>query len=61
MEQIRKFFKDESGATAVEYALIVALLAAIIVAAVGVFGTSLQGAFEGISGRLDSEIEKVGS
>ena len=32
MEKLIRFFKDEEGATAVEYGLIVALIAAVIVA-----------------------------
>ena len=31
MEKLIRFFKDEEGATAVEYGLIVALIAAVIV------------------------------
>ena len=38
MERIKNFFKDESGASAVEYGLLVALIAAIIVGSVGILG-----------------------
>ena len=34
MERIKNFFKDESGASAVEYGLLVSLIAVVIVAAV---------------------------
>ena len=34
MEKMIRFFKDEEGATAVEYGLIVALIAAVIVVTV---------------------------
>ena len=37
---------SESGATAVEYALIVALIAGVIFAVVGVFGTKTLGLFD---------------
>ena len=40
MERIKNFFKDESGATAVEYGLMVALIAAVIVAVVQSMGAS---------------------
>ena len=34
MERIKNFFKDESGASAVEYGLLVALIAVVIITAV---------------------------
>ena len=34
MERIKNFFKDESGASAVEYGLLVALIAVVIIVAV---------------------------
>ena len=34
IQKIKNFFKDEEGATAVEYGLMVALIAAVIVGAV---------------------------
>ena len=42
--------REEKGATAVEYALIVALMAAAIVAAVIILGPSLSNAFSYVSG-----------
>jgi pilus assembly protein Flp/PilA len=38
--------RDETGATAVEYGLMVALIAAIIVGTVGFLGTAVNGAFQ---------------
>ena len=38
MERIKNFFKDESGASAVEYGLLVALIAVVIITAVIDFG-----------------------
>jgi pilus assembly protein Flp/PilA len=46
MEKIRNFFKDESGASAVEYGLLVALIACVIIGAVTTLGTTLQGKFD---------------
>ncbi|MHB1225780.1 MAG: Flp family type IVb pilin [Gemmatimonadaceae bacterium] len=43
---IRSFVRDEEGATAVEYGLLVALIAAIIVGTVAAVGTKVDGAFE---------------
>ena len=40
-----RLVKDESGATAIEYGLIVALIAVVIVTAVTTLGGKLNGAF----------------
>lgn len=40
-----KFEADERGATAVEYGMIVALIAAVIALTVGFVGTAVNGAF----------------
>ena len=42
MERIKNFFKDESGASAVEYGLLVALIAVVIIAAVTHSGDQLS-------------------
>ncbi|TKT74953.1 Flp family type IVb pilin [Aquamicrobium sp. LC103] len=44
-----RFMKDESGATAIEYGLIAALIALAIVAGAGALGSSLNTQFENIS------------
>ena len=44
MRLVSKFLKDESGASAAEYALILAIVAVAIVAALGLLATSIQGA-----------------
>jgi pilus assembly protein Flp/PilA len=46
MEKIKNFFKDESGASAVEYGLLVGLIAVVIIAAVTTLGTKLKGSFD---------------
>ena len=46
---MRQFFHDESGASAVEYGLLVALIAVVIIGAVTALGTSLQTMFSGIA------------
>ena len=45
MERIKNFFKDESGASAVEYGLLVALIAVVIIAAVSTLGKNLSQTF----------------
>ena len=42
---ISRFAKDETGATAIEYGLIVALIGVVIVAAVSRLGTNLNTSF----------------
>jgi pilus assembly protein Flp/PilA len=47
-----KFWKDESGATAIEYGLIAAGISIAIIAAVQATGTSLQATFTSVSTAL---------
>ncbi len=42
---IQSFARDESGATAIEYALIAALIAVVIIGAVTTLGTNIRDAF----------------
>jgi pilus assembly protein Flp/PilA len=44
--------RDEKGATAVEYGLMVGLIAVVIIAAVTLLGKQLNGLFEGITTAL---------
>lgn len=48
----RQFLKDDSGATAIEYGLIVALIAVVIITAVQTLGTKLDTAFGSINSKL---------
>jgi pilus assembly protein Flp/PilA len=48
----KKFLKDESGATAIEYGLIAALVAVAIVAALTSLGSGLNGLF----GKVNSDL-----
>jgi pilus assembly protein Flp/PilA len=45
MTRARDLWGDELGATAVEYALLAALIAVVIAGAVGALGTALRGLF----------------
>lgn len=47
-----RFGGSEKGATAVEYGLIVALIAVVIIVAVGLIGTNLNAIFNFIAGKL---------
>ena len=46
---ISKFMSDESGATAIEYGLIAALIAVVIIAAVTALGTNISTKFHQIA------------
>ena len=52
MERIKDFFKDESGASAVEYGLLVALIAVVIIVAVTTLGGKINAAFTTVNGKL---------
>ena len=52
MTKFTRFLKDESGATAIEYGLIVALIAVVIIAAVTAIGGTLNTTFTTIDTKL---------
>ncbi len=45
LEKIRKFFEQEDGVTAIEYGLIAALMAIVIIVAVALTGQNLSANF----------------
>jgi pilus assembly protein Flp/PilA len=49
---ITKLLRDESGATAIEYGLIAALIAVVIIAAVKIVGTNLSATFNSVATNL---------
>ena len=49
---IRKFLTDDSGATAIEYGLIAALIAVAIIGVLGTVGDKLTGVFTKVSTAL---------
>lgn len=51
-EKVRQFFASEDGASAIEYSIIAALIAVVIVAAVGDVGTQVNTVFENIKDAL---------
>ncbi len=48
MQKLRSFLADEQGATAVEYGLMIALIAAAILVTVGLLGTELNTKFTSV-------------
>lgn len=59
MNTVARFLNDESGATAIEYGLIAALIAVGIIAAATFLGGSLSNLFNAIGGRLGTEATKA--
>jgi pilus assembly protein Flp/PilA len=49
---VSRFITNESGVTAIEYGLIAALIAVIIIGAVSTVGTSLSGTFSTVASSL---------
>ena len=52
MKKIMSFFKDEEGATAVEYGIMVAAIAAVIVTVVFAIGVKVDSAFDAVDSAL---------
>lgn len=52
MKMIKKLFKNQEGATAIEYGLIAALIAVAAIAAMSSLGTNLSNTFSKVSNRL---------
>lgn len=48
----KKFIQEEEGATAVEYAVMIALIIAVCIGTVAVLGTQVNTAFLKVSGTL---------
>lgn len=56
VKELRGFVADESGAAAVEYGMLVALIAVVIIAAVTLLGTNLREIFNYIAGKIGDAI-----
>jgi pilus assembly protein Flp/PilA len=52
MKFVRNFLREEDGVTAIEYGLIAALIAVVIIAAVTTVGSNLKTTFERIGSAL---------
>mgnify|MGYP003396612151 FL=1 len=53
MKMIKKLFKNEEGATAIEYGLIAALIAVAAIAAMSSLGNNLSNTFNEVNNELD--------
>jgi pilus assembly protein Flp/PilA len=52
MTMFKRFLKDESGATAIEYGLIASLIAIAIIAVLGTLGGNLSTKFKQVADEL---------
>ncbi|MBL0372718.1 Flp family type IVb pilin [Rhizobium sp. KVB221] len=52
-KHFKRLLMDESGATAIEYGLIAALIATALIAGAGTLGNALNTQFNGIAGQLN--------
>ncbi len=51
-KMISNFLRNESGATAIEYGLIAALIAVVVIGAITAVGTNLSSTFNTVSGSI---------
>ena len=54
--RLKAFWANESGATAIEYGLIAALVFLVIVTSVTVFGNKTTGVMDSVSAAIDAAI-----
>ncbi len=56
MSKIIQFLKDESGASAAEYVLILALVGLAIVTGAGLLGTAMNSALSSAAGKITTAV-----
>jgi pilus assembly protein Flp/PilA len=61
MKMIKKLFKNEEGATAIEYGLIAALIAVAAIVAMTSLGSTLSGTFTTVDGKMAAGVAKAGN
>ena len=52
INSVKRFIRDEEGVTAIEYGLIAALIAVVIIASVRLVGQNIVGVFAAIAAAL---------
>ena len=58
-KRLTTLWNDESGVTAVEYGLIAGVMAALLVAVLGIFGDTLRELFDAIAEKLSDAARDV--
>ncbi len=56
MKHLKMFMQDEEGASAIEYGLLVALIAAVIIGAVQLLGGTLNNVFANVGSAIESAL-----
>nr|WP_201776035.1 Flp family type IVb pilin [Devosia geojensis] len=59
MTRIGRFRRDEAGATAIEYGLVAALLAVVVIASVVVLGDPVGALFANVAAEFNTVNEKL--
>ena len=52
MQTIRRFLSEEDGQDVVEYGLLIATIAIVVLIGVGIFGNNINAWFKGLAGRI---------
>jgi pilus assembly protein Flp/PilA len=52
MQSIRQFLGDDSGQDVVEYGLLIATIAIVVLVGIGIFGNNINAWFETLAGRI---------
>jgi len=52
MQHMSEFFRDESGQDVVEYGLLIATIAIVVLIGVGIFGSSINTWFTNLAARI---------
>lgn len=61
LKTFKTFANDESGATAIEYGLIAALVSVAAITALKAMGSSLNTMFSTVSSELDDAVQGIGT
>ena len=54
MSQVQRFMESEDGPTAVEYAVMLALIIVVCIVAIGMLGETANSAFQNINSKLET-------
>ena len=52
MESVVRFFREEDGQDVVEYGLLIATIAIVVLIGVGIFGSEINRWFQNLAGRI---------
>lgn len=52
MNSVRQFLRDEVGQDVVEYGLLIATIAIVVLIGVGIFGSNINHWFQALAGRI---------